>query len=87
MDVLSRQYILQIVPVISPFCLPRYEVEEGCLTGGKKKTHHIKSDHIVSLMAQFVSQFCQNHFAELPRVQCLQAANPSVVIYYTPDAL
>lgn len=65
--------ILQIVLVGAPFFLPHYNPREGRLMGRKKK-HHIKSDQIVSLMEQFVSQFCQNHaFAELPRVWCLQA--------------
>lgn len=46
MDVLSRQYILQIVPVISPFCLSHYEVEEGCLTGGGT-SHQVRSHCVV----------------------------------------
>ena len=51
----------------------------GRTDGGKKKkkkkrnTHHIKSDYIVPLMEQFVSQFCQQHaLAQLPGGRCLQ---------------
>lgn len=54
----------------------------------KKETHHIKSDYIVSLMEQFVSQFCQQHaLARLPGGRCLQPAEPSGIVYFTLDAL
>lgn len=69
--------VVQIVPVVSAFCLTHYKPGEG-------GPHHIKSDYIVSLMEQFVSQFCQHR---LPRARCLRAAEPSGVVYFTPDAL
>lgn len=54
----------------------------------KKETHHIKSDYIVSLMEQFVSQFCQQHaLARLPGGRCLQPDEPSGIVYFTLDAL
>lgn len=74
----------KIVPVFSPLCLP---AEGGPTERGGEKPH-IKSDYIVSLMEQFASQFCQHRaLAKLPRAQCLQAAEPSGVIYFTLDAL
>lgn len=76
--------ILQIVPVVSLLSLPHYEPSKG----ETPPPHQIKSDYIVSLMEQFVSQFCQ-HLAStgLPGEQCVQASEPSGIIYFTQDAL
>lgn len=76
--------------VSSTFAQKKKKPEEGGLMEEriKKETHHIKSDYIVSLMEQFVSQFCQQHaLARLPGGRCLQPAEPSGIVYFTLDAL